>query len=196
MRGKRASKSSGRNFGEKLRSFTKHKNCSCEYTVKPFTFFPDSIRNGDNLRDMKIKNGCGHEKMAHSIMIFVLSDIIFEACVQSGSKDVFFDFSDKTVDSIVELAHTGNCTVSRDNLKDLLSAGKQYDIRLLLSLCGSFMLKDLEISNSVFYYKLATDNLCKHSAAKFAAFLKRNMSDLIQDDSAQVTSCNFTDPIY
>ena len=142
----------------KLRSHQRKKVCFCMSKIdSPKNSILNKFQKETKFTDKRIFSNNGTEVGVHGLVIESISEDI------SDNPDL--DCSSEDANSLVQLAYSGSCNVTRINLRHLLKLGKQYNIDQLLKLCTDFLLKNLTTESALEFYNLSKD-LCDHAQSK------------------------------
>ena len=172
----------------KLRSYTKSRKCSCVLVPKIFRRPITSIRAHELMMNSAVITRDAITLPIHALPVCRLSDQIYLNFVESGGlfNSFSLDIPFETFKLVLDLAYTGTCQITGDNLVELLHSSRRLGIQYLENLCGQFLLDNLSIENAVQTLHIIQPNLCEHRLALVHRFIRINFPEIMRDRSSQV----------
>nr|CAH7720231.1 unnamed protein product [Callosobruchus chinensis] len=83
--------------------------------------------------------------------------------------------------SFLDFAYTGTCTITKDNVKDLLQYADQYEMLDVIQLCCAYLIDELSPSNCLETLKFASQYFCKDLMHKGSVFIRHNFSKILKE---------------
>ena len=78
--------------------------------------------------------------------------------------------SDVTLEALLNFMYSGEISISRDNVQDLIIAGDMIELYEVVELCTNYLIRELEPSNAFGIFRFASDHNCmalKEAAMKY-----------------------------
>lgn len=156
----------------------------------------NALRNDSSLCDVEIvagwsSNGNSNSNQSNQRIFYAHRTILaaaspyFNAMFTAGLAEahnhqriVLQSMSDSSLEGILSFVYSGDVSINRDNVQELMIAGDMIELQEVVQLCTKYLLKELEPSNAIGIFRFATDHNCMSLREASRTFIQENFVEV------------------
>ncbi|XP_046492145.1 kelch-like protein 10 [Neodiprion pinetum] len=189
----RASVSGTRHKQCKKKQVVKPRKCVClpsNYALVEFPVVWSELRANQQLCDGAIR--CAKDQLfpVHRAILSAVSPYfkaLFTNSLKGGRSDttevVISCVPGEIFGLILDYAYTGTCTVTAENVEQLLPLADQFEVLGVIQLCCLFLLQELRPENCLGIFKFARHYFCRDLEEKGRKYIRHHFKQILQESS-------------
>jgi kelch-like protein 10 len=149
----------------------------------------NELRLRHQLCDGILHSNNGKTSYIHRIILCAVSPYfkaLFTNSLKGGEpeiNEVNLDIPGHILDLILDYAYIGHCNVTSENLEQLLSTAKQYEILGVLHQCSQCLLEKLQPENCIGVFKLARQYFLRDFEDRRRRYICHNFKQILRQSS-------------
>ncbi|CAG9561424.1 unnamed protein product [Danaus chrysippus] len=174
----------------KRRIVTRKRKCAClpeNYSVVEFPAIWNELRQNGQLCDGTII--CKDKKaiQVHRAILSAVSPYFKAIFINSLKKgqpeetEIAVDVPSYYMSLILDYAYTGSCTVTAENVENLLPYADQFDVVGVIQLCCQFLLQELRPHNCLGIFKFARCYFCSELEKKGKLYIRQHFARILKE---------------
>nr|CAH7766199.1 unnamed protein product [Callosobruchus chinensis] len=175
---------------KRKKSSLTYRKCICTPAEASAFEFPPvwkELRIKSQLCDGIVTCNDGSEFKVHRAILAAVSPyfrVLFTNSINRSQEEVTearMNITGDIFQSFLDFAYTGTCTITKDNVKDLLQYADQYEMLDVIQLCCAYLIDELSPSNCLETLKFASQYFCKDLMHKGSIFIRHNFSKILKE---------------
>lgn len=90
--------------------------------------------------------------------------------------------SDRTLEALLNFMYSGDITISRDNVQEIIVAGDMIELYEVVDLCTKYLIRELEPSNAFGIFRFASDHNCMALKDAAMKYIHEHFNEISKED--------------